>query len=82
MSNPLEGAMGKAAMAMLLENMRDMMPVQIELMGMKAQLQTEYYNGLVAAGMKGGAALFIVAQHDPFRLSGHEPEPEEGGPDV
>ncbi len=81
MSNPLEGAMGKAAMAMLLENMKDIMPVQIELMGMKAQLQTEYYNGLVAAGMKEGAALFIVAQHDPFRSLGSAPDESEG-PDV
>ena len=80
MNNPLEGALGMARVAMMLENLREMLPAQIELMHMKAKLNAEYYKALLEEGIPEQLANYMVSVHDPFAISGSTPE-ESGGPD-
>jgi len=72
--------MGMAKVAMMLENLRDMLPAQIELMQMKAKLNAEYYKALLSEGISEQLANYMVSVHNPFAISGRSPE-EDGGLD-
>ncbi len=79
MNNPLDSAMDAAKAAIIIENLRDMLSSQVELMKIKAELNAEYYRQLIAEGVPEVVANTILIFHDPFRAGGAPNE--SGGPD-